>query len=135
MGIDHCGFQIHVTQQFLDSPNVGTVVQQVGGENVPQRVNRYPFVDPRLAHGLLDVSLQAAGVQLVTPHLARDRLAERTSEGNTQNQAHFFPALSIFHGTEDTLGFAPRQYHRQVRLPLGLHGFADILDPLAQHLT
>lgn len=38
VGVNLCGRQIAMTEQFLHAAEIGTPVQQVGGEAVPQRV-------------------------------------------------------------------------------------------------
>jgi len=47
VGVDHCGFDVLVSEQGLDGANVVAVFEHVGGEAVAQRVTRAVFVDVR----------------------------------------------------------------------------------------
>jgi len=38
VGVNHCGTDVPMTQQFLDRPDVVTVLEQVGGERVTECV-------------------------------------------------------------------------------------------------
>lgn len=42
MGIDHGRAQIRMSQQLLDSTNVFTFFQEMGGKTVPQRIHTLP---------------------------------------------------------------------------------------------
>ena len=39
VGVNRRGVQAGVSQQFLDNPEIGTVVEHVRGAGVPQRLN------------------------------------------------------------------------------------------------
>src|SRR5579885_3823161 len=54
VGVNLRGAQAAVAEQFLHAADVGAVVEQVGGEAVPQRVR----AGPRVQAGLLEVLLQ-----------------------------------------------------------------------------
>src|SRR6516165_11379464 len=41
------GFQLLMTQQYLDLSDMGVDIEQVSGETVPQRMQRHAFLDPR----------------------------------------------------------------------------------------
>jgi len=46
VGVDHCGFQVFVPEQFLHGADVSALFQQVGGEAVAQCVALNVLVDP-----------------------------------------------------------------------------------------
>lgn len=50
MGVDHCGGNISVSKQRLDSMNVCAALQKVCGESVPKRMCANAFVNPYLTN-------------------------------------------------------------------------------------
>ena len=46
VGIDFRRFQVSMTQEFLDTPKIGTIVQKVCGKTVPQLVGTELGVKP-----------------------------------------------------------------------------------------
>src|SRR6185437_5391945 len=55
LGADLCvmrrGLNARVTEERLDHPNVGTVLEQMRCESVPQRMERDLLLEPNLRHG------------------------------------------------------------------------------------
>ena len=47
LGINLCGGEVGVSQQFLDNPEVGTTVKHVSGKGMAQYVGVYPPADTR----------------------------------------------------------------------------------------
>src|SRR3979490_3397068 len=45
-GIERRGIELGVPEQHLDHPDIDVLLEQVGGEAVPQGVQRYTLVDP-----------------------------------------------------------------------------------------
>ena len=68
VGVDHGGLHVRVAEEFLHSPDVVTVLQQVSGEGVAEGVTRGVFDKAGSAHCLFESSLQARGVYVVTAH-------------------------------------------------------------------
>lgn len=66
MGVNHRGRHIRMTKQFLNRANVGTRLQQVGGERVTQGVNRYELMNLRRRTSQLDGTLKMLLVQMVS---------------------------------------------------------------------
>lgn len=71
MGVDHGGGHIAVAQQLLHSANVGTGLQQVGGKAVAQGVHGHRLVDLGDLDRVLQGSLQALFIEVMTPFNAR----------------------------------------------------------------
>ena len=53
-GVDLGGGDIRVAQHFLDGAQIRTVLQQVGGKGVAQRMGSNVLLDPRLLLVVLD---------------------------------------------------------------------------------
>ncbi len=70
VGIDHRGFQVTVSEEFLDSADVVIGLQQVAGETVTKAVSRSPFADLRLFHGVFDRLLDMTFMQMIAPVFA-----------------------------------------------------------------
>jgi len=64
-----------VAQQFLDRTNVAAVGQQVRGKRVAKRVAGDAFGQSGPAHGLSDRPLHQGFVDVMTPLIARVRIA------------------------------------------------------------
>lgn len=64
MEIDFCGQNIAVTQERLNGPQVGAVVQKVGGKAVFEGVRRNMFIDSRAFCHSGNHSLDSAGIKL-----------------------------------------------------------------------
>ena len=64
MGIDHCGFDVFVAEEFLDGADVVAILQQVGGEGVAKGMGADALGDASLAGGLFDGFVQTAGVEV-----------------------------------------------------------------------
>src|SRR6267154_5815639 len=45
-GIERRGVELGVTEQHLDDADIDVLLEQMGGEAVPERVRRHPLVDP-----------------------------------------------------------------------------------------
>jgi len=74
VGVDHRGFDVLVTQELLDRPNIIAIFDQVGGERVPERVAARRPRDSDVAHRLLHGSLHHGLVQVMTPLDMRPRV-------------------------------------------------------------
>lgn len=70
MGINHGGFDTLVPKQFLHGADIVAVLQEVGGETMPEGVGGDGFVYPGGLGGLLDGFLQAGFMDVVTTHHA-----------------------------------------------------------------
>jgi hypothetical protein len=66
MGINHCGFDIFVTEEFLDGADVVAVLQKMGGEGVTEGVTTDALGDFGGANGLVEGFLDTAGMEGVT---------------------------------------------------------------------
>jgi hypothetical protein len=56
MGVNHGGFDIFMTEQFLDGADVVAVLEQVGGKTMAESVTTHGFVNFGAADGLLERS-------------------------------------------------------------------------------
>src|SRR3990167_9339176 len=65
VGVDHGGAYVGVAEQFLYGTDVVAVLQQVGGERMPERMRVRRFVDTSAACGFLDVALDGLFVDVV----------------------------------------------------------------------
>ena len=55
LGIARRGVELLVSQQYLDDPDIDFLLQEMGGEAMPQRVQAHPFVDPGSRPGPIEV--------------------------------------------------------------------------------
>ena len=60
MGVNLSRRKRSVPKQFLDRPQVGAVIQHVGGETVTQRVRADTRIQPRLGQILIQLAAYAA---------------------------------------------------------------------------
>lgn len=67
MGVNHGSFDIFVAEQFLDSANVVAVLEQVGGEGVPESMRGNAFFDFGGARGSANSFLQGGFMGVMTP--------------------------------------------------------------------
>ena len=68
MGIDLGRGNIGMTQQFLDASQIGTVIQEVGGEGVAQHMRRHPpRRQPRLRRQFAQQPVEALTRQMSCP--------------------------------------------------------------------
>jgi hypothetical protein len=74
VGVDHGGFDVFVSEQFLDGADVVTVLEQVGGEGVAEGVATDALGDFGVAGSLFDSFLQATFVEVVTDNFATARI-------------------------------------------------------------
>ncbi len=44
VGIDHCGFDVFVAEEFLNGANVVVVLEEVGGKGMPEGVRSNVFI-------------------------------------------------------------------------------------------
>jgi len=70
MRVDHGRADALVSEQFLDRADVVAIVEEVGGEGMPERVTARPFRDARPVHGVLHRALDRAFVQVVAASAA-----------------------------------------------------------------
>src|ERR1700676_3651620 len=54
MGIERCRLELLVAEQYLDHADIHLLFEQVGGETVPQRVQRDLLVDAGREPGLMN---------------------------------------------------------------------------------
>jgi len=65
MGVDHGGFDVFVSEEFLNGANVVAVLEEVGGEGVTEGVRGDGFLDAGFLGGSTDGFLEQAGVEVV----------------------------------------------------------------------
>ena len=70
VGVDHCGFEVAVAQQFLDCANVGSGFQQVGCKRVSKRVGGDALFDAHFGRGFVHSTLWRGFVKVVAPQFA-----------------------------------------------------------------
>src|SRR5205814_4739021 len=73
-GVDHRRADVAMAEQLLDGPDVVTVVEQVRGEGMPERVTARVLEDAGLAQGALDGTLDDGLVQVMAAALAGESL-------------------------------------------------------------
>jgi hypothetical protein len=66
VGVDHGGFDVFVSEQFLDSADVVTVLEQVGGEGLATDA----LGNLSSAGGLFDSFLETAFVEMIAENFA-----------------------------------------------------------------
>src|SRR3972149_6734716 len=66
MSIDHCCFDILVSEEFLNCADVVAVLEQMGGKGMAKRVRRNVFVDFCAAGGFPDGFLNHCFMQMMT---------------------------------------------------------------------
>ena len=67
VGVDHCGPNVFVAQQFLHGTDVVAGFDQVRGEAVPERVGRDSFCNIRATHGGGNCPTDSQLVQMTPP--------------------------------------------------------------------
>ncbi len=65
MGVDHGGTHVFVAEEFLNSSNIVTILQQMRGEAVAQGMTADPFGNPGFLSGSSDDSLQGGGIKMM----------------------------------------------------------------------
>lgn len=70
MGVDHGGFDVFVTEEFLDGSYVVIVLQEMGGEGVAEGVGCDAFVDSSDLLGFAYGALEGSFVDVVAGGLA-----------------------------------------------------------------
>ncbi len=71
VGVDLGRLDALVPEQFLDGPDIGTSLQQMGRKRMAQRVAGHAAMDPRSVRASLDGLLNAHGMHMVpTPNAA-----------------------------------------------------------------
>ena len=66
MGVDHRCFEVLVAEQILDGADVVSILEEVGGEAMAERVARDPLPDPGLAGSGGDGLLGGAWAEMVS---------------------------------------------------------------------
>src|SRR3989454_11676938 len=74
VGVNHRRAHVLVTEQFLDCADVVTILEEVGGERVPERMAGRLLREPCLQDSLADRALDDGFMQMVPPTLARGRV-------------------------------------------------------------
>ena len=54
MGVDHGGFDVFVTEEFLDGADIVAALEEVGSEGVAEGVASDSFLDMGCSNGLFD---------------------------------------------------------------------------------
>jgi hypothetical protein len=67
MGVNHGRGNVIVPQQLLDRPNVGSALEGVGGEAVPQRVRAGALGDPRAGNRCPNRLLDSPFIEVMPP--------------------------------------------------------------------
>src|SRR5712691_3895592 len=113
-GVKRRGVELGVAEQYLDDADVGVLFQEVRGEAVPQRMRRYPLVDPGSLGGGVDGAVELTGRERL------DRVAPREQPGTRQQ-----------HAAAPTLPPPGTQQFEQLRRQHGVAVFAALalLDP------
>ena len=62
MGVDHGGFDIFVSEEFLDGADIVAVLEEMGGEGMAGGVATDVFGDVGRSGGLIEGFLNAAGM-------------------------------------------------------------------------
>ena len=65
MGVDHGGFDIFVTEEFLDGADVVAALQEVSGEGVAEGVTADAFGEVGGSGGLFEYFLESAFVEMI----------------------------------------------------------------------
>ena len=81
MSVDHRRADIAVPQELLDRSNVGAVLEQMGGERVPQGVARGGFPEAGALDGGLEGLLEHGFVQVVATFAACHRIPIKPRRG------------------------------------------------------
>jgi hypothetical protein len=66
VGVDHGGFDIFMSQEFLHRSDIVPILEQVGGEGMAKGMGGDRFIDFRSAGRSFDRSLKVRFVQMVT---------------------------------------------------------------------
>ena len=74
MRVDHRGTDITVAEELLDSPDVVVVLEQVGGEEVPEGVARGELGNAGGADCILHCALENGLVEMVAAPLPGDAI-------------------------------------------------------------
>jgi hypothetical protein len=74
VGIDHGGFDILVSKEFLNCADIVAVLQEVGGEAVAKGVRGNSFLNISGLGSFFDGFLEGGFVNVVTPGYARTRV-------------------------------------------------------------
>jgi len=67
MGVNLRTRQIHMTQQFLDHPEVGAVFQQMGGKGMPQGMGAHFPVESQTLQVFIEHPLNASAAKAGSP--------------------------------------------------------------------
>ena len=65
VGVDHGRFQALVAEKFLHGADIVSVLKEMSGETVSERVHCSRFGDPGQSHSFFESLLQRARVQVV----------------------------------------------------------------------
>jgi hypothetical protein len=74
VGVNHCRGDVFVAQQFLDGPDIVSILEQVGGEAVPKGMAARGLCNASRADGVFDCVLQIFLADVVPPFLAAPRV-------------------------------------------------------------
>ena len=96
VGVDHGGSHIGVSEQLLNSADVGSALQQVGSKGMTKRMGADLLRQPRAAHRRLDGLVDDAGVKMMTTREAGARI-----NGERPGRKNVLPA-PVLGGGRDT---------------------------------
>ena len=74
VGINHGGGEIFVPEEFLDGPDIISILQKMGSKTVPKRMTTRCFGDTARPDGVLDRVLQVSFRHMVPTSLAAARI-------------------------------------------------------------
>ena len=96
VGINHRGGDIFVPEEFLDGPDIITILQQMGSETVPKGMTACRFRDTAGPDGVLDRVLQVSFRDVVSACLAAARIDGEIVGGEDILPCPFAGCLGIF---------------------------------------
>ena len=101
MGVDHRRFDILVAKQILDSSNIRTILQQMCGEGVAQRVAGGALLDVGEFDRPLQRFLYAAGIDVVAPGDPTARIGRELRRGEDVLPDPLARRFGVFSGEGD----------------------------------
>ena len=96
MSIDHCGADIRVTQEFLNSANVISLFEQMSRKRMAKRMAAGIFGDSRSADCRFDGSLDARFIEMVSAHFPAEGVDGSFGSGEDVLPVPLFCCRGIF---------------------------------------
>ena len=146
--IDHGGGQPRVAQEHLDSSQIVTGLQKMGGKTVPQGVDAYPFLNAGffpsvfvnvsyggVREGLVFAVLERGGEEVGSGLAGFVVLAKFLKKLGGENAIALFAPFSIFHLDQhvfavDMVGFDRSHFHSSKSGGIGGHENESVFDML-----